>query len=95
VLEELAATADEYPRVLPGHGDPTDPSEYDVNIAWLNTAAELVGTAEPGDEFKQGLIDAFPGRPMEAAIDFVTPLLFPEPARAQYATSSVRQFSLG
>ena len=82
VLEQLAATAEEYPLVLPGHGDPTDPSEYEVNIAWLNTAAELTTTAQSADEFKQGLIDAFPGRPMEAAIDFVTPFLFPAEVEA-------------
>ncbi len=76
-LEDLQATADEYPLVLPGHGDPTDPSEYAVNIEWLATFAELSGTAGSADEFKQGLVDAFPGRPMESAIDFVLPFLFP------------------
>ena len=91
VLEQLAATADEYPLVLPGHGDPTDPSEYDANIAWLETAAGLIGTAETADEFRQGLIDAFPDRQMEAAIDFVTPFLLPveeDPAEELPVTGS-------
>lgn len=76
-LQTLAATADDYPHVLPGHGVPTDPSAYAANIAWLAKAGELIGTAESAEAFKQGLIDAFPELGMTAAIDFVTPFLFP------------------
>ena len=81
-IEGLAADADSYPIVLPGHGLPTDPSAYDANIAWLATATELMGTAQTAIEFKQGLVDAFPELGMAAAIDFVTPFLFPEEAQS-------------
>lgn len=45
-----------------------------------------MGTATSADEFKQGLIDAFPDLGMDPAIDFVTPFLFPadpEPAQQE------------
>lgn len=77
-IDDLAADAADYPLVLPGHGNATDPSVYDTNVAWLATAGELLGTATTGDEFKQGLVDAFPDLGMEAAIDFVLPIYFPE-----------------
>ena len=77
-LEGLVADSDQYPIVLPGHGMPTDPSAYAANEAWLATAMELIATVDNGDDFRQGLIDAFPERGMEAAIDFVIPALFPE-----------------
>lgn len=85
-LNDLAADSDSYPIVLAGHGLPTDPTVYDVNIAWLATAGELVGTVDNAVDFKQGLIDAYPELAMSAAIDFVTPFLFPdstEPAAAE------------
>ncbi len=82
-LESLATTADDFPVVLPGHGMPTDPSVYDANIAWLNKASELIGTVDTADDFRQGLIDAFPDLGMPAAIDFVTPFLFPEAPAAE------------
>ncbi|NNE94953.1 MAG: MBL fold metallo-hydrolase [Acidimicrobiales bacterium] len=77
-INGLAADSADYPIVLPGHGNAADPTVYDTNIAWLTTANELLGTAETGEEFKQGLIDAFPELGMEAAIDFVLPIYFPE-----------------
>ena len=77
-LENLKAESDTYSIVLPGHGVTTDPSVYDVNIAWLVKAGELMGTVTSGDEFKAGLVDAFPDLGMDAAIDFVLPFLFPE-----------------
>ena len=76
-LENLKAERDTYPIVLPGHGATTDPSVYDANIAWLMKAGELMGTVTSGEEFKAGLVDAFPELGMEAAIDFVLPFLFP------------------
>ncbi|NND91551.1 MAG: MBL fold metallo-hydrolase [Granulosicoccus sp.] len=76
-LENLAASASQYPIVLAGHGAPADPGVYDVNIAWLTKAAELLATVDNGQDFKQGLVDAFPDLTMTAAIDFVLPLLFP------------------
>ena len=77
-INGLAADSADYPIVLPGHGNAADPTVYDTNIAWLTKASELLGTAETGDEFKQGLIDAFPDLGMEGAIDFVLPIYFPE-----------------
>ncbi|MEM9204586.1 MAG: MBL fold metallo-hydrolase, partial [Actinomycetota bacterium] len=77
-LEGLQADSDQYPIVLPGHGAVTDPSAYDRNIAWLAEAASLLGTAETGDEFKTAMVDAFPDRGMDAAIDFILPAFFPE-----------------
>ncbi|NND04488.1 MAG: MBL fold metallo-hydrolase [Acidimicrobiia bacterium] len=77
-LNNLAADSDSYPIVLPGHGLPADPNVYDANIAWLATAGELLGSVDDAAAFKQGLVDAFPDLGMTAAIDFVTPFLFPE-----------------
>ncbi len=76
-LENLEAESGDYPVVLPGHGVSTDPSVYDANIAWLMKAGELMGTVSSGEEFKAGLVDAFPDLGMVAAIDFVLPFLFP------------------
>lgn len=76
-LENLKAESDTYSIVLPGHGAATDASVYDANIAWLSKASELMGTATSAEEFKTGLVDAFPDLGMDAAIDFVTPMLFP------------------
>ena len=76
-LQKLAETGDQYPIVLAGHGAPADPTVYDTNIAWLNKASELIATVDTAEEFKQGLIDAFPDLGMPAAIDFITPVLFP------------------
>ena len=76
-LENLKADSDDYPIVLPGHGASTDPSVYDANIAWLMKAGKLMGTATSGDEFKAGLVEAFPELGLATAIDFVLPFLFP------------------
>ncbi|MEM7343267.1 MAG: MBL fold metallo-hydrolase [Chloroflexota bacterium] len=77
-LENLKAESADYPIVLAGHGFPGGPSLYDENIAWLAKAGELLGTATSGADFKAGLVDAFPSLGMDAAIDFVTPFLFPD-----------------
>ena len=77
-LNNLTATSSEYPIVLAGHGVPADPSVYDVNIRWLAKAQELLDTVDNADDFRQGLIDAFPELTMPAAIDFATPIFFPE-----------------
>lgn len=96
-LENLKAEGDTYPIVLPGHGATTDPSVYDANIAWLMKAGELMGTATSGEEFKAGLVEAFPELGMEGAIDFVLPFLFPddgaqseEPSESSSATVTIR-----
>ncbi len=73
----LAADSADYPVVLPGHGLPADPSVYDANLAYLGTVGELLGSVDNADDFKQGLIDAYPELGMEAAIDFAAPFLFP------------------
>jgi len=76
-LEALAVTSEQYPMVLAGHGIPAAPVVYDTNISWLARAAELIASVDNAADFKQGLIDAFPMLGMPAAIDFVTPILFP------------------
>lgn len=76
-LQNLAATGDQYPIVLAGHGVPANASVYDTNIQWLTTFNQLLATVDNADDFRQGLIDAFPNLGMPAAIDFVTPILFP------------------
>lgn len=76
-LSELQAESYNYPVVLAGHGLPGDPSVYSQNISWLMTAGELMGTVETGEDFKAGLIEAYPDFQLEAAIDFVLPFLFP------------------
>jgi len=76
-LQNLDAVSG-YPIVLAGHGVPAAPAVYDENIQWLAKAGELIADASTtAASFKQGLIDAFPGLGMPAAIDFVTPFLFP------------------
>lgn len=78
-LQGLQPTSELYPMVLPGHGTaPTTPAAYDANIAYLSLAGELMQTAENAEEFKAGLVEAFPDRQMDGAIDFVTPMLFPD-----------------
>lgn len=76
-LQDLQADSALYPIVLPGHGVPGDPSLYAANIAWLAKAGELLQSATSGQEFKAGLVEAFPDLGMDAAIDFVLPFLFP------------------
>ncbi|MEO1644748.1 MAG: hypothetical protein AAFR67_06150, partial [Chloroflexota bacterium] len=66
--------------VLVGHGLPGSPELYAENIEWLATASELLATVETSEEYKAGLIEAFPDLGMEAAIDFVFPFLFPDEA---------------
>lgn len=85
-LNTLKDSSDEYPIVLAGHGLPATPAVYDANIEWLAKANELIGSVSTAVEFKSGLIEAFPELGMDAAIDFVTPLLFPEPEVAAVAT---------
>lgn len=77
-LEQLKADSTDKTIVLAGHGVPGGADLYDANIAWLAKAGELLGTASSGEEWKAGLIDAFPDLGMEAAMDFVAPFLFPE-----------------
>ncbi len=89
-LQNLAATGDQYPIVLPGHGVPAGPAVYDTNIQWLTTFNQLLGTVDNADDFRQGLIDAFPNLGMAAAIDFVTPILFP--AAPEVVTQAVNFF---
>ena len=77
-LQNLKAASSESTVVLAGHGEPGTAALYDENIAWLSTAADLLGSATSGAEFKAGLVKAFPDLGMETAIDFVLPFLFPE-----------------
>ncbi len=74
-LNTLAANGDSI--VLAGHGVPSDASVFDANKAWLAKAGELLGTVDNGEDFKAGLVEAFPELGMTAAIDFVLPFLFP------------------
>lgn len=76
-LQNLAATSDQYPIVLAGHGVPADPSVYEVNVQWLTKASELIATVNNAEDYRQGMIDAFPELGMVAAIDFAIPFLFP------------------
>ena len=77
-VSDLAADSSDYPIVLPGHGLPAGPEVYDTNLAYLSTVGELLGSVDNSDDFKQGLLDAYPELGMEAAIDFAIPFLFPE-----------------
>lgn len=76
-LNELKAESTENTIVLAGHGLPGGAELYDANIAWLAKAGELIGTSSTGEEWKAGLIEAFPDLGMPAAMDFVVPFLFP------------------
>ena len=84
-LENLKADSADFPIVLAGHGVPGDPGLYDQNIAWLAKASELLGSVTSADDFKAGLVDAFPDLGMDAAIDFVLPFLFPNDAEGSTA----------
>ncbi|MFK7803760.1 MAG: MBL fold metallo-hydrolase [Anaerolineae bacterium] len=75
-LNALKADSTDQTIVLAGHGLPGSADLYDANIAWLAKASELLGTVNNGDEWKAGLIEAFPKLGMDAAIDFVAPFLF-------------------
>lgn len=77
-LEDLQAGSADFPIVLAGHGVPGAPSLYEQNIAWLAKAGELLGSVTSADDFKAGLVNAFPDLGMDAAIDFVLPFLFPQ-----------------
>lgn len=79
-LTDLQASSADYPIVLPGHGLPTTPEAYDANIAWLAEASDLLAAGADFEAFRGGLVDAFPDRGMEAAIDFVQPVLFSDEA---------------
>lgn len=77
-LNTLKSMGSEQTIVLAGHGVPGGADLYDANIAWLAKAGELIGTVSTGEEWKAGLIEAFPDLGMPAAMDFVAPFLFPE-----------------
>ena len=77
-LDSLNAVSTENTYVLPGHGVPSGADLYDANVAWLMTAGALMEMAVTGEEFKAGLVEAFPELGMDAAIDFVLPFIFPE-----------------
>lgn len=77
-LNELEADSNDATIVLAGHGVPGGAELYDANIAWLAKAGELLGAGVDAQGFKAGLVEAFPGLGMDAAIDFVLPFLFPE-----------------
>ena len=79
-LETLKAESSESTIVLAGHGLPGGSDLYDQNIAWLAKAGELMGTVTTGEEWKAGLVEAFPNLGMAAAMDFVAPFLFPDEA---------------
>lgn len=76
-LQGLASDAAQYPMVLAGHGIPAAPAVYDTNISWLAKARELIDSVDNFTDFKQGLVDEFPTLGMDAAIDFVQAILFP------------------
>lgn len=80
-LKDLKAGSDNYPIVLSGHGTTTNPAVYDTNIAWLGKAGDLLGSTKNGEDFKNGMTEAFPDLGMDAAIDFVLPFIFPEEAK--------------
>jgi len=94
-LNTLKATSDDYPIVLPGHGLPATPDVYDANIAWLAKAGELIGTVDTAEEFKSGLVEAFPELGMDAAIDFVFPFLFPDTGTDTEAVGATSEVSFG
>ena len=74
-LEGLQANGDTV--ILPGHGLPAGAEVIDANIAYLATTMELLGSVDNADDFRDGLLAAYPDLTMEAAIDFATPVLFP------------------
>ncbi len=74
-LVDLQANGDTV--ILPGHGLPAGGEVIDANIAYLATVIDLLGSVDNADDFRDGLIAAYPELGMEAAIDFAAPLLFP------------------
>jgi len=74
-LELLDSYGDEV--MLPGHGLPAGPEAIQNNIAYLETVIELLESVDNADDFRTGLLEAYPERGMEAAVDFAIPVLFP------------------
>ncbi|MEM7344676.1 MAG: MBL fold metallo-hydrolase [Chloroflexota bacterium] len=58
-LDQLAALSD-YQLILPGHGEPTDPSVYAASSDYLETALSLYNEIDDPDEFQEALINAYP-----------------------------------
>lgn len=46
--------------VLVGHGEPTTPNVFATNIAYLNDAATIFGSAQNGEDLKRQLMEKYP-----------------------------------
>ena len=63
-LDQLAQmeAMDEYELILPGHGEPVDPTVYAASMDYLETALALYNEIDDPDEFQAALIEAYPER---------------------------------
>jgi glyoxylase-like metal-dependent hydrolase (beta-lactamase superfamily II) len=69
--------AEQWTTVLPGHGAPGGPEQFDFVLNYLAGAAPVLATATTGDELKGALIAAFPQAGGTALLDIQNRYLFP------------------
>ncbi len=65
-----------YKRLLVGHGETTDPSTIDGNVAYLEEAQRIHGDSQSNEEFATKLKERFPERQEPGWIDFSALLLY-------------------
>jgi glyoxylase-like metal-dependent hydrolase (beta-lactamase superfamily II) len=74
-----------YDVVLPGHGLPGGKHLYDEMIAYLDFAEEALHTAGTAGEFKQRILDRFPGYGCRKVLDHQLRFLFPPTQEKSHA----------
>jgi hypothetical protein len=73
-LRGLSRTA--YDVVLPGHGEPTDPSAFDAVAAYVATAKRLFESGVGEVELKRRLAEAYPTYRVPEMLDLSNLFLF-------------------
>jgi len=74
-LQQLRDT-EGYDIILPGHGKPADKADIDNAIAYLDKAYEIFSKSKSADDYKQSLLNAYPGYAAAGLIDIYIPVLF-------------------
>ncbi len=67
-----------YEIVIPGHGEVSDASLFEVNIEYLKTAKEFILASNSGSELKEKLIQKYPDYRVQLLLDVENYLLFPQ-----------------
>jgi glyoxylase-like metal-dependent hydrolase (beta-lactamase superfamily II) len=80
-IEHLEAfRARGYDTVVPGHGEVSDASIFDENIAYLRFGQEVLATARDGDEFVARLKERCPGLRGDVILTMSAIMLYPSRA---------------